>query len=348
MPKPSEDDKPDSIIFGQFAGIKNTVARERLTIADLERAINVDLDNAGQLKRRRGYRKMLSGDCHSMFTSNHGAVYVVKDGDLCLLNPDFTTRTIVSSVGNQPLAYVHVNDTVYFSSAITSGKFNHDTLVPSPWGAVAAEKMWLSPVVNPTPTLPPIKGKSLMRPPLATALAYYNGRIYMAVGKAVWVTELYLYDWVDDVKGFTPYEADVTVLASVTDGLYVGTETGVWFQTGPFNEMKRVAAVSSGALPGSAVQVPPHLIPDPFVMSTKSAIMIMTQDGVCLGMDGGNMTNVSQDRVVLPKAAKASALFRSQDGVNQYVSVADSGGTPVSGARIGDYVDAEIRRFQGA
>lgn len=347
MPKP-EDDKPDSITFGQFTGIKNTVARERLTITDLERAINVDLDNAGQLKRRRGYRKMLSGNCHSMFTSNHGSVYVVKDGNLCLLNPDFTTRTIVSGVGIQPLAYVHVNDTIYFSSSVTSGKFNHDTLVPSPWGAVAAEKMWLSPVVNPTPTLPPIKGKSLMRPPLATALAYYNGRIYMAVGKAVWVTELYLYDWVDDVKGFTPYEADVTVLASVTDGLYVGTETGVWFQTGPFNEMKRVAAVSSGALPGSAVQVPPHLIPDPFVMSTKSAIMLMTQDGVCLGMDGGNMTNVSQDRVVLPKAAKANALFRSQDGVNQYIGVADSGGSPVSSARIGDYVDAEIRRFQGA
>lgn len=349
---PDQAAPSDSIKFNQFAGLKNTVTRERLSPAELETAKNIDIDDVGQLHRRRGYTLKGAGNYHSLFRGDHGAIYVVKNNNLCLLNLDYTTTTIVSGVGSSPLAYVHVNDTIYFSSDVTSGKFDHNTLVPSTWGALAADKLWLSPVVNPTPTLPPIKGKLLSRPPLATSLAYFNGRIYMATGNTVWATELYLYDWVDATKTYTLYESDVTMLAAMTDGIYVGTTSGVWFQSGPFNEMRRVAAVSSGVIPGSMVQMPPHLIPDQYKGNIRSAsqtaIMLMTQDGLCLGLDGGNMLNVSQSNFVFPKATRANGLFRAQDGVNQYVSVADSGGTPTSSARIGDYVDAEIRRFQGA
>lgn len=338
----------DNISFGAFSGIKNTVTRERLKPDELEIAKNVDIDDVGQLHRRRGYTRVSVGDYHSLFTASNGAVYGVKDGTLGRINPDYSFQSIATGVGNRPLAYAQVDDTVYFSSEITSGKFSRTTLVPAPWGALAADRMWLSPVVNPTPTLPPIKGKTLKRPPLATALTTYNGRIYLADGKTVWATELYLYDWVDAVKGFLPFEADVTLLAAVTDGFYVGTTGGVYFQSGIFNELRRVDVMNSGALPGSAVTLPPHLIPDQYANNTKSAILMLTQQGLCLGLDGGNFINLTQTRVVFPQAIRVNSLFRSQDGVNQYIGVADSGGSPSSNTRIGDYVDAEIRRFQGA
>ena len=81
-----------------------------------------------------------------------------------------------------------------------------------------------------------IKGKLLKPPPLATIITYFNGRIYLAVGNTVWFTELYLYDWVDSVKGFLPFENNVTVLTAVSDGLYVGTETAVWYLSGTGSE----------------------------------------------------------------------------------------------------------------
>ena len=346
--QPQDQGSSDSIVFNQFSGLKNTVTRERLQKGELEVAKNVDIDDVGQLHRRRGYTLKGSGNYHSLFRADHGLVYVVKNGNLGRLEPNYSFVQIAAGVGNEPLAYVHLQDMIYFSSPDTSGKFSHLTNIPSPWGALAAEKMWLSPVVNPVEGLPPIKGKLLQRPPLATALAYFNGRIYLASGRDVWATELYLYDWVDSVKGYLPFENDVKVLAAVADGLYVGTETAVWYLSGPFNEMRRVQVANYGAIPGSAQAVPSNLIPDELSRDTRGGTLIMTKQGLCIGMDGGQFVNLMQSRVIFPDAVRANSLFRMQDGVNHYLCVADSGGTPASSARIGDYVDAEIIRFQGA
>jgi hypothetical protein len=75
---------------------------------------------------------------------------------------------------------------------------------------------------------------------------------------------------------------------------------------------------------------------------------MLTSDGLYACLDGGNVVNLTQDRMLFPQAVRVNSLFRSQDGVNQYIGVADSAGSPSSNTRIGDYVDAEIRRFQGA
>lgn len=348
MVQPPDQAPTDNITINQFVGIRNTVAPERLQPGELERARNVDIDDLGQLRRRRGFTLKSAGNYHSLFRADHGLVYGVKNGDLGRIEPNYTFTVIASGVGSPPLTYLHLGDNIYFSSEATSGKFEHHTNIPSTWGAVAAEKMWLSPVVNPTPTLPPIKGKSLMRPPLATILAYHNGRIYLAVDNVVWFTELYLYDWVDDVKGYLPFENDVKVLATVADGLYVGTETAVWYLSPTEAGMRRVQVANYGAIKGSAQQVPSNLIPDQLQQQTKGGTLIMTQQGLCIGMDGGNFLNLMQTKVIFPAMQGSNTLFRSQDGVNQYLCVADSGGTPTSSARIGDYVDAEIRRFQGA
>lgn len=348
MAQPPTPAPTDSVTFNQFSGLKNTVTRERLAPGELEVAKNVDIDDVGQLHRRRGYTLVSAGNFHSLFTADDGRVYGVKNGVLGRIDPNYAFQSIATNVGSEPIAYAHVGDFIYYSSEVASGKFNHITGAAYPWGAVAADATWLSPVVNPTATLAPVKGKLLGKPPMATALAYFNGRIYMANGNTVWATELYLYDYVDKTKNYMMYESDVTVLAAVSDGLYIGTETAVWFQTGTFNEMRRIPAVSSGALRGSAVSVPPNLLPDSFTGNTRSAVMVMTQAGLCVGLDGGNMVNMTQSKVIFPEAIRVNSLFRSQDGVNQYVGVADSGGSPSSSARIGDYVDAEIRRFQGA
>lgn len=347
MAKP-EDAPTDNITINQFSGIKNTVTRERLMPGELEVAKNVDIDDVGQIHRRRGYQLKTAGNFHSLFRADHGLVYGVKNGDLVRIEPNYTTTTIVSGVGTAPLTMLHLGDNIYFSSEVTSGRFDHRTNVPTPWGAVASERMWLSAVVNPTPSMPPIKGKLLKPPPLATILAYFNGRIYLAVDTTVWFTELYLYDWVDSVKGFLPFENDVKVLTAVADGLYVGTETAIWYLSGTAGAMKRVQVANYGAIKGSAQPVPSNLIPDQLQQQTKGGTLIMTQQGLCIGMDGGNFLNLMQTKVIFPEMSSVNSLFRLQDGVNQYVCVADSGGTPASNARIGDYVDAEIRRFQGA
>lgn len=352
MADPQDPNQPqgDSVIFGAFEGLKNTVTRERLKPTELEVALNVDLDDAGQVHRRRGFTRVATGNFHSLYSDSTGLVLAVKDGALGVVKTDNAFEPLLPNAGPDPLDYVRVGETIYFSSAVTSGKIG-PTMLVSRWGEVAADNTWLSPVVRPTETLGAIRGKIIGPPPMATSITYWNGRIYLAHDNVVWATELYLYDYVDKTKNFLTFESEITMLATVTDGLYVGTKDAVWFLTGTFNEMRRIKLMSFGALPRTAVDVPAELV-KPQLQDQKSpsknAVLFMTTFGLCAGFDGGLTYNLTQEDVIFPDAVTAAPMFRRQDGVNSYVAVTDSGGTPSANTRIGDYVDVEIRRFQGA
>gem|GEM_PF-3599577 len=352
MADPTDPQAPtDSVTFANWEGLRNTVTRERLKPTELERAVNIDIDDAGQIHRRRGYTKVASGAFHSAYSDRTGRMYVAKDGTLGLLNPDYSFEALLPGVGPEYLDYVQVGGDVFFSSMTASGVIGIDNIV-SQWGAEVAPNQWLSPVVRPTETLPPTRGKFISAPPMATALTYWNGRIYLANGNTVWATELYLYHFVDKTKNFLQFEAPVTMLATVTDGLYVGTSESVWFLSGPFNEMKRIPIMSYGVMPRSSIEVPAELIKPQISQDPQSpirnAVLFLTKTGLCAGFDGGIIYNLTQAEVLFPDAISAAPMFRRQDGVNSYVAVTNSGGTPSANTRMGDYIDVEIRRFQGA
>lgn len=349
---------PDSVVFAQFEGLKNTVTRERLKPTKLEIAKNIDIDDAGQIRRRRGFQKVSEGSWHSIYSDASGLMLGVKDSVLGLIKADYSFDPLLPSIGGEYLDYVRVGDTVYFSSMLTSGKYDAALGQVFPWGQIGGDGTWLSPVVNPTPTLGPIRGKSLGKVPMASCLDYWNGRIYMASGRLLWATELYLYDYVDKTRTFFQFEDEVTMVAAVTDGLYVGTQKALYFLgyerqiAASIKELRRTPISNYGVLARSNVAVPaelikPQLSQDP-QSPIKNAVIFMTDTGIVAGFDGGSTYNLTQADVLFPAAERAAAMFRRQDGINQFVAVTDSGGDPAEGARIGDYVDAEIRRFKGA
>ena len=315
--------------------------------AELAAALNVDIDDAGQIRRRRGRTRVGTGNYHSLWQSET-AVYVVKNGDLCRLLPNYTTQILRAGVGADRVSYVKVDDSDYFSSRTTSGKILALPGTVSDWGHPedGGQGRWLSPVVNPTDYVPAVRGKLLGAPPNADYMAYFNGRIYLASGKTLWATELYLYDYVDKTRTFISFEANITGVAAVTDGLYVGTEDAVYFLSGPFGQMARIKLADVGMVAGSMVEVPADVVRGG--SSSRNAVMFMTRFGVFNGLDGGVATNITQSRVEFPVSDRVAPMYRLQDGMNQYVAVASSGGTPTAASRIGDFVDAEIRRFQGA
>jgi len=346
MARPPEA-PPESIVLGQFAGLKNVVTPERLTAAELQRARNVDLDDAGQVRRRRGFTRVAEGSFHSLYTSPAGKVFGVEDGSLCWIKPDYTTVTLGYG-GVDPISYHDLDGVTYFTSPDVSGKIAADmTLLP--WGQTGGDGTWLSPVVNPTSTLSQIRGKLLGKPPLASYLTYMNGRFYMAADNLIWATELYLYDYVDKTRNFVQFESKITGISNGTDGIYVGTESAVWFLSGPFGQLKRDLVVSSGCIAGSMMGVPADLLgaAGQQAQQHQNATLFMTEQGLIAGFDGGVCVNMTKNDMLFPTAQSVAPMFRKQDGINQYVAVMDSGGSPTVGARIGDYIDAEIRRFAG-
>lgn len=345
MPQP-DPNLPDSVTFAQFTGLRNNVTSERLTPTDLERATNIDLDDTGQPRRRRGFTQKSTIASHSLFTSVRGTL-VVRGGDLGWLRDDFSFSLLKAAVGPTPVAYVEVGSDIYFSSSGYSGIIRTNDTV-DPWGAAVSAGQWESPVLRPTTTLGQVRGKLLGAPPLATDLALLNGRIYLANGPVVWATELYQYSYVDKTRNFLQFESDVTMLAATNDGLFVGTKTHTWYLSGPFGQMNRDEAAATGVFSGSKAYVPReniNLQAQGVSAASKMAIVFMGEMGIFAGVDGGACFNLTNDKVWFPVAISAAAMFRRQDGMNQYIAVTDSAGTPSATARIGDYVEAEIRRF---
>jgi hypothetical protein len=352
LPAPAEVGK----VLNSWDGLKNTMQPERLGDKDLVRARNIVLDDSGQPSRRRGYTLKLPGKVHSLFTSYQGVVLGVVNSELSIIDPDYSYQPLAfvgtdPVSGMPPLAYSQVGDQVYYVSTVDRGVVNIPERSWSPWGD--PNDLWLSPVVNPTETLPPIAGRLLKQPPQATCMAYFNGRLYLGQGQTMWATELYLYNYVDATSGYKLFEADITMIGAVTDGIYVGTKGGLWFLSGPtFAEMKRTGITDSGVIPGSLVHVPGELVNPPQVPVVSTApivtsIMFMTTRGVCIGFDSGRTINMTEGNYIFPDAVGAAALYRRQDGMNQYIATLQNGGSPMQTAAIGDHLDATIIRGSG-
>jgi len=333
---------PESIIWSEFGGIKNTVAAERLRIGELEAAVNIDIDDAGQPRRRRGYVLKDAASYHSARTIA-GRTFVVKDGVLGTLVPDYTF-TAIADVGPDPLAYTAVGETVYYGSRSTSGKIVDGQA--RAWGALVSAGDWVSPVMRPTDTLGAIAGRLLGAPPLATELEAYKGRIYLGLDKLMWCTELFLYDLVDKTKGFVQFEDAITMIRAVDDGLFVGTTAQLFFLQGTYSTgFKRSIVLDAPVISGSAVMAPAADVhPQDGPKQEGTAWVFMTGEGICAGFDGGQVYNLTRGRVLFPAAVRAAALYRADQGANAYVAVADSAGGPSASIRIGDYADAEIVR----
>jgi hypothetical protein len=273
---------------------------------------------------------------------------VVKDGVLGWVTNNYLFTSLGHAAGVKPLSYTAVADTIYFSSETTSGKIVDDQVLP--WGAIDND-VWLSPVITPTDTLGELFGRQLVAPPTASEIAAYKGRVYLAAGRYLWNTELWMYDYIDRTKNFLQFEEDITMLAAMDDGLFVGTEANLWFLKGiSTTGMARMNVLEHGVIRGSATTVPAtdaHPGARGGVLAESMGVMFMTQRGVCAGFDGGEVYDLTKGRVEFPNAQSAAVLYREDSGVSSYVAVTDSAGGPTTNARIGDFVDAEIVRRGG-
>lgn len=335
---------PQSLILGNFTGVKNTVSEERLAPNELSAAVNVDIDDAGQLRRRRGRSRIATGKYHSLKLVA-GQHLVVKDGVLGRL--DFAGGfTALLDVKDSPICYTAVGETIYFSGENVSGKIVEG--VVQPWGAADGTGRWVSPVMRPTETMGLVSGRMLQPPPYATAIETYRGRIYLAAGRVLWGTELYLYDYVDKTKNYVILDDDITMVAAVEDGLYVGTASQLCFLRGTLAKGLQMSVLMESAVAAGSAAVVPYSKAHPQAkqgpVPEGYGPMFMTAAGICLGLPNGTAYNLTQGRVEFPDAARAAALYREDQGATSYVAVADSAGGPSANARIGDYVDAEIIR----
>lgn len=117
------------VTFKSFAGLRNTLPAERLhslptrdnQTCDLTQAVNVDIDNSGQIARRVGTTQKVAGAAHSLWSVGDDCFYV-QGSSLKRLNPDFSSVTLATGLTlDLPNNYAEANGRIYWSNGMQTG-----------------------------------------------------------------------------------------------------------------------------------------------------------------------------------------------------------------------------------
>lgn len=144
--------------FGPFLGINNRLPDDKLYVPDkgnyLRQAVNVDIDDAGGVRRRRGYTLSASLDSAHSLWSGCGRMLLAHDGRLkeVVSYDPFTLAIRGLLASNGALSYASVGETIFFSNGEDSGRLDVGSTSVVPW---ALETPVLSSISSGAGTLSP-------------------------------------------------------------------------------------------------------------------------------------------------------------------------------------------------
>lgn len=170
---------------------------------------------------------------------------------------------------------------------------------------------------------------------------YFNGRLYMARNDTVTFTEPLRYSLTRPAQGIYMFSSKVTLLEPSLDGLYVGTDEGIVFIAGSDPYDIRQTNVSRHAPVPRAVTT----VPGEFMGADQAEVPAWWGiDGALVaGLPGGNLQQLSKDRIATPNFGIGAMMYREREGMAQLVSSLRNGGEQSQLAAT-DTAVAEVRR----
>lgn len=165
----------------------------------------------------------------------------------------------------------------------------------------------------------PVRTGFMAGPPPGKVMGYYKGRLYVAENNYLWYSQPYEYELFDRVGGYLGFTSQVRVLAPVSDGLFVGTETETVFLSGSDpSEFHRVEVAPYGAVLGTEQEIPPHYVTDGTIQAP--IWLWASTKGVCMAASGGQFKDLTGGRYQLPPAVDGASLFKIRGGTPQFIT----------------------------
>jgi hypothetical protein len=331
MPSPNDD---KLLRMDGWPGGVNNRMRETERNADtqyLRQALNVDLTAEGHPLRRRGYALHTAGYAHSVSYQN-SLFFVVIDGSL-LVGPKVDELTSITAVNKYlRMSYTVHADEVYFSNSVNSGKYTSTGLVawPGPDQTYTIhddEELELTDNLYETM-------------PIGQHIASYNGRIWTARRDEVWFSEGMSTHMCRKATNYFMMPGYVYMMLPAEDGIYIGTESGIYFLRGddPF-QMAWDGVYAHGVVPFAYTE----LAGEKFGLADTTVPVWWTKDGVMsAGLPGGEVRPLTRDRLAAPEYGFGALSIREREGISQVVSALQKGGD-ANNMGATDTVVAEIR-----
>lgn len=156
--------------------------------------------------------------------------------------------------------------------------------------------------------------------PAGQLVTHYNGRMYVASGGIAFASQPYGYELFDPRDWLGADASEITLMAPVTDGMFVGTRERVlfWQGSGP-EDFRVIPKAPVGAIPGTLQYLDPEGVKlDGW--SGKVLAAFTSRAGIVLVGDGGLYLDLTQLKFDMPAYQRGAALYRN-DGQQRYVTV---------------------------
>lgn len=327
----------------KFGGVDNRHAPEALvSYAErargastfLTEAINVDLSDGGRLSRRDGFSLHTAGDCHSLWW-NGALGFLVKNQRLGLIDEDLTF-TDLREASERFVSYADAGEAgIYISDGQFMARYRGGSLTTlAKAGTYAPNSSYLDPSED---------AVIYDYPPAGHLLMWMFGRLWVANDEAVYYSRGYM---PDRFRLNTDYinEQNVTLLAPVADGYYLGTEEKVVFVDNPNPNAN--AAVTTVCNYGAVSRTQIVTQAERFGLdgAVGKAVVWDSPRGKIIGLAGGRIKELTDRRVSYPVGEHGAAMLRELNGETHHVSSIAVRDSDTSNMRTTDTAVAEVVR----
>jgi hypothetical protein len=172
-------------------------------------------------------------------------------------------------------------------------------------------------------------------PPAGNIVRYFNGILYVVAGDVVYFSDPYNPELFRFADRFLRFPGLVAVFECVKNGIFVAT-TDIEGEDAESSAMTAYLAGSTpddfeysvvadyGAIPGTGTKCAASLLTSPDATEaqrTGDAVVWTSRHGVCVGSNGGAVTNLTELRYSFPSAQRGVGMVRQHRGFVQYVNV---------------------------
>lgn len=162
-----------------------------------------------------------------------------------------------------------------------------------------------------------LRSQFLDAPPPGRIFGPWMGRIYIANGHFISFTQPFEYELVAPRQNWWAFNDKVLTMAFVDDGIYVGTTQRTYFvQGGDPTTVTMREVLPYGTVMGTEVVVRPDLVGEG--ITGQRACYWMSSKGVCLGLPGGQVVNLTGERYEPSEALYGAGVFIDRNGLPQY------------------------------
>lgn len=197
------------------------------------------------------------------------------------------------------------------------------------------------------PTSEPLPSFLCSPAPFMENITHAFGRAWGFIGKTLYYSEPMHPEWFRLQFNRFDFNQNITLIAQVPTGMFVGCENNTYFLKGVEPEQMSMDLAGSGAIPGTLFYC--NNVPElGDVLSPAERIHVsvpiwLSQEGIVIGNISGRLFNLTQQKVKFAPGVKGAALHRIKNGEFQFLTSFKQG-SPGSGFGMADAATAEVFR----